>query len=102
MLLCLGFLASSCATQNGEKLDPLANFIGKPIGEARKELGKATSVYDMQDGTLEYIWRNGVGGGSSSGFMGVQVTSSSPRSCNRVLITNTERVIVDFRYEGRC
>lgn len=55
LFLSVAFLASSCTTQTGEKLDPLASFIGKPIGEAREQLGKPNSMYDMQDGTLEYI-----------------------------------------------
>lgn len=93
---------TGCTSQKHDEVDLLTTFVGKPIDVAREELGKPASVYDMQDGTFQYVWKKRTGGGSSSGFMGVQVASSNPRTCNTVLITNRSKTVVAFRHEGKC
>ncbi len=104
LIVCfLTILVTSCASQKTGRVDLLATFIGKPIDAARSELGKPYSVYDMQNGTFEYIWKKRMGDAvSGSSFMGVQVASSDPRTCNRVLITNQSKTVIAFRYEGKC
>ena len=100
--LALLFLLASCTSQSGAKIDPLAAYIGKSISEARSDFGKPNGMYDMQNGTYEYIWSQRKGATSGSGFMGIQIASGNPKGCNTVLITNAQKTIVDFRYEGKC
>lgn len=101
-LLLLLALIAGCNSQGTPSVDELAALVGKSIADARSELGPPSSVFDMQDGTLEYIWKEQSGGASSAGVMGVRVASGNPKSCNRVLITNEAKIIQAFRYEGTC
>ncbi|MFN3235978.1 MAG: hypothetical protein ACE37D_02845 [Pseudomonadales bacterium] len=97
-------LLGGCASQSDKTAanQTLQAYIGQSIADAEETFGKPSRVYDMQDGTWEYIWSSASGGVAGAGLMGVQVASGNKKSCNRVLIANKSKVVLGYRLEGTC
>ena len=96
-------LATACATT--EKVDDdLAAYLGKHINDVREELGRQSSIHNMQDGTWQYLWterrKNYTGVGTS--LMGIPLSTSSRYECTRILVVDKNKVVVDYGTEGDC
>ncbi len=101
-LFIAGLLAGCASTAAIE--EDLAKYVGSKVERAIEDLGKPAGVYNMQNGTWEYVWKKASsfskGGGTT--LMGVPVSSNSRSECNRVLVVNRQKDVLDFRVEGNC
>jgi len=106
ILLHLVLMASitSCAATSKDKTDPLEPYLGKHVDEAIAVIGKPSAIYDMQDGTWDYLWTERVSGagGATALFKGVPLATSDIPDCTRVLTVNSAKLVIRYKYEGKC
>lgn len=97
------WLLVACTASN-QQADELAAHVGKSIQDVTEAMGRPSSVYNMQDGTYEYIWRSAGRGktGIGIGIAGVTALEQTQRECRRVLVTNEAKIVIDYKLEGKC
>ena len=102
LMLSLALL-TSCAS-NARVEDELAGFMGNKIEDVYQHIGRPTQIYNMQDGTWQYLWtsKSGVKNTASTSFMGVPLVVSRSKECTRVLVVNRRKIVVGYDTEGKC
>ena len=99
LLTCL--LIGCAATDRVD--DDLARFLGKNVKDATEELGRPTSVHNLQNGTWHYVWlKKSRYAGTGTSVMGITLSEGKQRECRRVLVVDRQKMVVNFESGGKC
>ena len=102
LLALLTCLFMGCASTDRVD-DDLAGFLGKNVKEATEELGRPTSIHNLQNGTWHYVWsKKSRFGGTGTSVMGVSLSQGRQRECRRVLVVDSQKMVVNFESDGKC